>query len=398
MLSHSQRLLRELANRLAQRVIPCHLATTQREREAIARLRYEVHIREQNVALSEADHDNRRIWYADDDLPDTLHFYAGSVDKMLGCARVRMWRPGQIPAEARAFYSMDRLPDLDSLTVCDGTKLIMVPSLRGTTAMASLSGYSIYQTVSLYRNEAMFACCAPGLLRSYRAIGLRTFGGRLRHTDWGLVIPLIGITHDVEHTRRIGSPWYPALRRLQAEGRLPQDIPAHRAKAEQDRSALTEPAELLPELDAFIRSGASPFLSALSLPARSQLARYAMILDVPAGVCMIRQGVAERELFIVLEGEFAALRGDRELCRMRRGEIFGEIALMSTTGHRHADVRALVPGRVLVLRRKFLPELSRTQPRIAIEVYRALTQELLGKLTSSPVPVAAAAAGQHPAP
>lgn len=384
MITTSQRILRELANRLAQRIIPCHLATTQREREAIARLRYEVHIREQNVPLDEADHENRRLWYPEDDLSNTLHFYAGSVDRMLGCARVRMWRPGEIPQEARTFYSMDLLPDMDSLTVCDGSKLVMVPSLRGTTAMASLSGYSIYQSVSMYQNEAMFACCAPGLLRSYRAIGLRTFGGRLRHTSWGLIIPLIGITHDLLHTRRIGSPWYPALRRLQAEGRLPRDLPVHRQRAEQDRSALSEPAEFLPELDAFIQGGASSFLSSLSQPARRQLARYAMILDVPAGVCLTRQGVAERELFVVLDGEFAAFRDERELRRMRRGEIFGEIALMSSSGQRHAEVRALRPGRVLVLRRKFLPELTQEQPRIALEIYQALTQELLGKLTTSP--------------
>jgi predicted GNAT family N-acyltransferase len=390
MLSLPRRWARELGNRLAQRAVPCRLATTPRERDAIARLRYEVHVREQNVPLGEADHARQRLWYPDDDLETTLHFYAGSPDAMLGCLRIRLWRPGQVPAEQRAFYSMDVLPDVDALTVCDVSKMVVVPKLRGTTAMAALSGYSIHQTVREHGNHAMFACCAPGLLRSYRSIGLRTFGGRLRDTSWGLIVPLIGITNELDHTRRIGSPWYPALRRLESEGRLPPDLPTYRRMAERDRSALTDPEDVAPELDAFARRGASPFLAALSPIARKRLARYAMILDVPAGVSLTRHGVVERELFLVLDGEFAAFRDDRELRRMSRGEVFGEIALLSDGGQRRAEVRALTAGRVLVLRRKLLPELSASEPRVALEIYRALTQELLGKLMEEP-PVARAA-------
>jgi CRP-like cAMP-binding protein len=263
--------------------------------------------------------------------------------------------------------------------------MVVVPKLRGTTAMAALSGYSIYETVKEHRNRAMFACCAPGLLRSYRSIGLRTFGGRLRHTSWGLIVPLIGLTNELEHTYRIGSPWYPALRRLEKEGRLPADLPDHRRLALGDRSALTDPEEVGPEVEAFARSGASSFLTGLSPAAREKLARYAMVLDVPPGVCLTRDGVIERELFVVLDGQFAAFRDDRELRRMARGEVFGEIALLSQGGQRRAEVRSLTPGRVLVLRRKFLPDLSESDPRLALEIYRALTQELLGKLMAEPV-------------
>ncbi len=389
-LSVSQRWVRGLANRAVQRAVPCQRATTPRELDAIARLRYEVHIREQNVSLAEADHERKRIWYPDDDLPSTLHFYAGSVDNMLGCLRVRVWGPGQVPADARTLYSMDMLPNIDEQTVCDVGKMVVIPKLRGTTAMAALSGYSIYETVAGKKNRIMFACCAPGLLRSYRAIGLRTFGGRLRHTSWGLVIPLIGITHDLAHTYRIGSPWYPALRRLEAEGRLPADLPEYRRIADRDRSALTESEDIVDELHEFMRGGQSFFLSALSPRAMGKLIQYGMLLDVPAGVCLTRIGVVERELFVVVKGSFAAFREERELRRMRCGEIFGEVALLHNGGQRFAEVRAREPGRVLVLRRKFLPELSRTDPQSAVEIYHALIQALLGKVmegsSTSPVP------------
>ncbi len=85
---------------------PATWRPTPRERDAIARLRYEVHIREQNVPLGEADHERRRIWYPDDDLPNTLHFYAGSPEEMLGCLRIRLWAPGQV-AGGRARVLLD---------------------------------------------------------------------------------------------------------------------------------------------------------------------------------------------------------------------------------------------------------------------------------------------------
>lgn len=382
-LSLVQPWIRRLANRGLQRAIACRAATTQAELDAIARLRYAVHIREQNVPLGEADHARKRIWYADDDRPDTLHFYAGSVDDVLGCLRVRMWRPGQVPADLREFYSMDALPGAGELTLCDVTKMVVIPKLRGTAAMAALTGHSLHETVSRYRNEAMFACCAPGLLRSYRAVGLRTFGGRLRHTAWGLIVPLVGITRDLEHTRALGSPWYPALLRLEQEGKLPRDLPEIRAIAARDRSALTDAAEVTPELERFARSGASAFLASLPADAIEALGRYGMILDVPAGVYLTRPGVVEREVFVVLDGEFAAWRDGRELRRMGAGQLFGEIALLSNAGQRSAEVRAAKAGRVLVLRRKFLSELSESKPKIALAIYGALTQELLGKLAEN---------------
>ncbi|MFO0762233.1 MAG: cyclic nucleotide-binding domain-containing protein [Byssovorax sp.] len=395
MLTLPERWARELANRLAQRAIPCHMATSARERDAIGGLRYQVHIGEQNVPLGEADHARRRIWYPEDDLPGTYHFYAGSPDEMLGCLRVRVWGPGQVPPDLHTFYSMDMLPGVEALTTCDVTKMVVIPKVRGTTAMASLTGYSIYETVRAHQAALMFACCVPGLLHRYRAIGLRTYGGRLRNAPWGLAVQLIGITNDVEHTRRIGSPWYPALRRLQRERRLPADLPVLRKMAEDDRSALTEPDDAAPEIDAFARSGASAFLSALSPAALARVARYAMILDVPPDLVVTRLGVVERELFVVLGGEFVASRDGVDLRHMARGEVFGEIALLSEGGKRRAEVRSITPGRVLVLRRKLLSDLSASEPKIALEIYRALTQQLLGKLMEEPATVQPKAAARE---
>lgn len=56
------------------------------------------------------------------------------------------------------------------------------------------------------------------------------------------------------------------------------------------------------------------------------------------------------------------------------------MSLLSEGGHRLAEVRSVTPGRVLVLRRKFLPEMSAMDPRSALEIYRALMREMMRKI------------------
>jgi CRP-like cAMP-binding protein len=118
-----------------------------------------------------------------------------------------------------------------------------------------------------------------------------------------------------------------------------------------------------------------------------------VILDVPEGVSLCREGVAEHEVFLSLSGEFGVFRGGALVARMGPGHLFGEFALLSKIGRRYADVRALSAGRVLVLRRKFLRRLEESKPRAAVALYEALTQELLRKLMEPPV---SAAEGSQP--
>jgi CRP-like cAMP-binding protein len=63
-----------------------------------------------------------------------------------------------------------------------------------------------------------------------------------------------------------------------------------------------------------------------------------------------------------------------------RGEVFGEIALLADEGRRKATIRSLCPGRLLVLRRRFLAELMQEDPVLASRLLMNLSRILAGRL------------------
>ncbi len=130
--------------------------------------------------------------------------------------------------------------------------------------------------------------------------------------------------------------------------------------------------------------GRSSFLESLSGSAVKQLAENGLIMDVSVGTVMTREGHAERELFVILDGVFEVYRGDTHYTYLGKGEIFGEVAFFRDSGKRSASVRATEKGRVVVLRRKFLESLGKSDPRAAQAILfnlgRILSERLVGSL------------------
>lgn len=93
-----------------------------------------------------------------------------------------------------------------------------------------------------------------------------------------------------------------------------------------------------------------PLFSAMSLVGLERLAQSARTRDAQPGEVLVRQGDPAEEFFVVVSGEVAVARDDREVRRLRTADAFGEIALLET-GERTATVTAVAPTRLLVLDR-----------------------------------------------
>jgi CRP-like cAMP-binding protein len=122
-----------------------------------------------------------------------------------------------------------------------------------------------------------------------------------------------------------------------------------------------------------------PLFSRLSTKRLREVAALADEIDVPAGKVLAKEGDRGREFFALLEGEVEVEQGGRLLRRMKAGEFFGEIALV-TKMPRTATVTATSPSRVLVITERDFGGLLKNTPEIGRGVAEALVERLAPEL------------------
>lgn len=362
---------------------PALIARTEEERAAVFRQRYDIYVREQNETASPgADHARREIRTPEDDLPETTLFYAGSSSNVEASLRLRVWAPGQIPADMRARFSLHRFSDIDTRVVATVGYMMVASKLRGTANMVALSSSAIEWAVTEHGVEMVVANCAPGLLRAYRRLGLRPFGGRLIPTRNELHIPIVGITADLDHVRRVGSPWYPALRRLGARGLLPKRdyqpllAPLANGGVEEDAD------RVLACIDALPAGRRSAFLDRLSPKARRELAKVGFVYEIDEGADLFGESIVGQDLFIVLAGTLEARIEGKPVVAMGPGEIVGEVGFFRDTRQRSASVRAASKCTVLHLGQRRIRGLAAKHPEEGVAIYASLAQVLAERLAA----------------
>lgn len=373
---------------LLSRLEPVHIARTAAERSAIFRMRYAVYVDELKYPAGGADRQQRELHTPEDDLPESTLYYTGRPDAITASLRVCVWTPGRIPLAIHQQFSLSRFPDIATRTICQVSLMMAPRELRGTGRIIALSAGAVEQTLKSHPVDAMIASCVPALLPGYLRLGLRPYGGQLFSATGSMDIPLIAISADLEHARRCGSPWYPTLRRLAARGELPtRDFAPLLAPLTQSTVA-TEPDRIDAEVAASLSRHGSPFLRALPPPTRHRLVRGGLILSVPADVELFAEGIVNRDLFLVLDGELAVCKDGAPHRRLGPGALFGEDGFLLPGGQRAARVQTRTPCRLLHLRSGAVRRLGASRPKDAAAIYESIAQAMAQSLaqdgTSSP--------------
>lgn len=362
---------------------PVHRARTAEEREAVYRFRYEIYIGELKYG-SPADHERKHLSDAEDERDTTTLLYTGSPEAVTSTVRVRVWEPGQVPPADFHSMSLDLFPGIERLRVAHVGRLMIRRTLRGKILLPSLLRAGYEMLAGDARVDLGFLDCVPGIVRHYRRLGAVPYAGRLVQLGYGPGIPLLLPISDYEHLRRCGSPVASLVKKYFGPGkRTPLDMTPFRHLIAGDSLPVElDPRKVWQELqESVLGEGAAhaAFLEELPQEVMKRLAASGFLLTVREGDLLTREGIEEREVYVVLEGAFEVLRGQR-VGILETGEMFGEVAFFRETGRRTASVRALTPGRVLVLRRRFLEELAKDDAEAAFRTVMSMSRIMAERL------------------
>lgn len=171
------------------------------ERDAIARLRYDVYVEELGRNRAGADHETRMLREALDD--EGLLF--GSFDEEARAIGTLLLVPSNAPSlHHREIYRWEERERAHAGSVCHASKLIVTPTLRGT--LLSIELMRAATRAALERGwRFCFLETYDNLVPLYSRIGFVAHGtsndptyGDVRIMEWDM--------HDVEHLRAVRSP------------------------------------------------------------------------------------------------------------------------------------------------------------------------------------------------
>jgi CRP-like cAMP-binding protein len=122
-----------------------------------------------------------------------------------------------------------------------------------------------------------------------------------------------------------------------------------------------------------------PLFSKLNKQGLQQVAQIADELDLPAGKEMATEGDRGREFFVLLNGEAEVTKQGSRINTMRKGDFFGEIALV-TKMPRTATVTATSDVDVLVITERDFDSLLKKTPEIGRDIAEALAERVAPEL------------------
>ena len=363
------------------------VATTQVQREAIYRFRYQVYVEELKRDYPEADHERKWLRDDDDERDYTVNLYMGPLDRIVGVVRLLVWPPGQVPADYGQQFSMEIFPGIEDLVTSEIGRLMVKPSARGKTVFPSLIN-AMYDHLVARECQLSFLYCVPGLVKHYRRnLGARPYGGRLIQAGSSVGIPMVVIVSDSDYLARCGAVFSDLSKTYFDVARKPRlDVSRFSGVLEGDAVPIKLDQEAVwSQFQHQLLAGDSSvptFLSSLSPDAVRELTTSGFILDLSAGDVVARSGTEEREVYVILKGLFEVIDQGQRLAILEKGDLFGEIAFFTEAGQRSASVRAMSGGQVLVLRRNFLKELTRSDPEAGFQILnnmgRVMAQRIIG--------------------
>lgn len=353
---------------LSTRLEVVHRAQTAAERDAIYRFRYAIRVEGRGqVEIPGVDHDKEIVSSEDDELPSAIQLYTGTRAQVDACARMRTWAPGEVPQQVCEAWSLDFVTNVDSLAVAELAEFVARPGVAGSQRLAILSLFKACFEICLEERGADLIVfdAHPGMISHYaKLLGARRYGGAPveRYAGKGVGVPMVIAVSDTDYLERVGSLFAPMAWKVFTLGRRRRaDIGCFSVRFVDDLRSDIDPEQTWPAMEErFFRRGVErwSFFEGLRQAIVDELMARGKTRVVAEGATLVDEGGSEGEMFVVIEGCLEILANGKSLDVAGKGELIGEIALLSPERRRTATIRALIPSKVLALNHSALRSLA----------------------------------------
>jgi predicted GNAT family N-acyltransferase len=344
---------------------------------ALARLRYDVYVREFGRRLPGSD-DEQGLLVEDEDNVST-HFAAFDGDTPVAC--LRLTPIDALPADSRwrPNYDVSHFPVAESKQAVL-SRLVVRGDHRDTLLAPQLLA-AAYDAFRGAEGELLFLRCAANMVSLYEVMGFRRYRPGSADGEGGFRLPMVMITGDWTYFEAVKSPLVENVQQFPPNVTLgdwfEMQFPEH-----------AHPASVrVLGREAFLRSFAArmndasiPLLDDMDGDEKEFLFLAAGHEDVRAGDSVLRKGDAGTAMYLVLDGAME-VRGaqERVLGTLGAGQLFGEAGFLMGTP-RSADVVAITDTHLVVLDVEAFARLSEQHPAVALKVMRNLCRTLCLRL------------------
>ena len=358
------------------------VATDEATREEIQRLRYEVYYEECRHETDGLDHARRLL--RDEGDEDATLAYVRKEGRVVGTVRIDFGADGNVPAEFREWFALDRFADFPEATLSFVTRIMVDREWRSSPVL----GLLIRACYELGRRRGVrFAFCGSSshLVWLYEAMGFQRYKENIVVPGFATQIPYVLVTEDVEHLKAVRSPFLKQAQRFENDDEtrrwflteFPREIglvPERMVPAE----------ELRAYFDERLRDVDSELLRGLDDDAVAAALGSGTILRCAAGERIAAQGEPAEDMILVLEGQVEAIRhhdaGHYSVGEHAAGEVVGASNHLDGS-RRDVELVAASDAIVVSLSRGTIRRALRRMPEAWQRVHRSLDRIAVEELS-----------------
>ncbi|MEM7483508.1 MAG: GNAT family N-acetyltransferase [Acidobacteriota bacterium] len=355
-------------------------ATTEDERAAVYRLRYELYVADQGLFTDVADHARR--WLTDEYDAVSRVALAEIDGEVVGTVRVTFGDEAAFSDGARHEYDFARFAGVvDEGDIGIITRFLVRKEYRGNGILSFQLLWKAFECCAVHGLELLLGTCEAHLMNRYRTLGFQPYGKLYNHPTSGALVPIAIVFGDLAHMQRIGSPMASAIaRRTKPHDEVDAILPLVRSE---ERAIKSRGHDAESHWNAIFRwlAGLPGILGDLTQDEASVLLAKSHILDCQPGDAIILKGHVSRTLYILLEGTLEVQDQGQTVATVNdRGALVGEVAFF-TAGQRMSDVVTGSEGaRVLALSAGNLQEIIRSYGPMAAKFLHYAARGLCEKL------------------